>query len=38
MESYVHKIKNVVINALFDVKPVKFIDEFSSDGMTLAFF
>ena len=38
MKSFVHKSKNFVINALFDGKPVKFIDEFCSDGIKLAFF
>ena len=38
MESFVHKSKNFVINALLDAKLVKFIDEFCSDGIKLAFF
>ena len=38
MKSFVHKSKYFVINALFDGKPVKFINEFCSDGIKLAFF
>ena len=37
MNSFVHKSKNFVINALFDGKPVKFIDELCSDRIKLAF-
>ena len=35
MKSFIQKSKNFVINALFDGKPVKFINEFSSDGIKL---
>ena len=38
MKSFVHKSKYFVINALFDGKPVKFIDEFCNNGIKLAFF
>ena len=38
MTGFVHKSKNFVINALFDGKPVKFINEFCCDGIKVAFF
>ena len=38
MKSFLHKSKYFVINELFDGKPVKFIDEFCSNGIKLALF